>query len=54
MYISYDVLILFVTIQQCEIPEDYKRYTDENTKVDVMAFLGIKRVEPIRVQREWE
>lgn len=40
--------------EQCEIPEDYKRFADKDIKVDVMAFLGIKRAEPLRVQRDWD
>jgi hypothetical protein len=43
----------FLSQQQC-IPEDYKRFANKDTKVDVMAFLGIKRAEPLRVQRDWD
>ncbi|KAL7514173.1 hypothetical protein ACHAXN_013275 [Cyclotella atomus] len=40
--------------EQCEIPEYYKRFANKDAKVDVMAFLGIKRAEPLRVQRDWD
>jgi hypothetical protein len=33
---------------ECAIPEEYKRIASENP-IDVMAFLGIRRAEPIRV-----
>lgn len=36
---------------QCEIPESYKV---SSPKVDVMSFLGIRRAEPIKVQRDWD
>jgi hypothetical protein len=42
---------------ECPIPEEYKEIAAEN-KIDVMAFLGLRRAEPIRVDRhlqgEWE
>lgn len=41
---------------ECLIPEEFKTLPGEAT-VDVMAFLGIRRAEPIRVNRqaqEWE
>ncbi|KAL3795273.1 hypothetical protein HJC23_008358 [Cyclotella cryptica] len=41
--------------EQCDIPEDYKRFTRTDApKVDVMSFLGIRRPEPLRVQRDWD
>lgn len=42
---------------QCDIPEEYKEVTStkgETPKVDVMAFLGIRRAEPLRVSRDWD
>jgi len=39
--------------EQCDIPEHYKEFKDA-PKVDVMSFLGIKRAEPIQVQRDWD
>jgi len=42
---------------QCDIPEEYKIAAP---KVDVMAFLGIRRAEPLQIQikytnmRDWE
>lgn len=41
---------------ECLIPEEYKIAAQEET-VDVMAFLGIKRAEPLRTvpyARDWE
>ncbi|KAL7485189.1 hypothetical protein ACHAW6_010790 [Cyclotella cf. meneghiniana] len=41
--------------EQCDIPEDYKRFARTDApKVDVMSFLGIRRPEPLRVQRDWD
>jgi hypothetical protein len=40
-------------LQQCDIPEHYKEFKGA-PKVDVMSFLGIKRAEPIKVQRDWD
>ena len=34
----------------CLIPEEFKR--DREEKIDVMAFLGIRRAEPLRVDHE--
>uniref|UniRef100_A0A7S2UAN1 Uncharacterized protein n=1 Tax=Attheya septentrionalis TaxID=420275 RepID=A0A7S2UAN1_9STRA len=42
--------------EQCEIPDDFKDSTGFEP-VDVMAFLGIRRAEPLRVERnqpDWE
>mmetsp|Transcript_1585 Transcript_1585/g.2550 ORF Transcript_1585/g.2550 Transcript_1585/m.2550 type:complete len:215 (+) Transcript_1585:70-714(+) len=39
--------------EQCDIPEHYKEFKGA-PKVDVMSFLGIKRAEPIQVQRDWD
>jgi hypothetical protein len=42
--------------KQCEIPDDFKDSTGFEP-VDVMAFLGIRRAEPLRVERnqpDWE
>eukprot|EP00573_Skeletonema_grethae_P000897 CAMPEP_0201687998 /NCGR_PEP_ID=MMETSP0578-20130828/1799_1 /ASSEMBLY_ACC=CAM_ASM_000663 /TAXON_ID=267565 /ORGANISM="Skeletonema grethea, Strain CCMP 1804" /LENGTH=215 /DNA_ID=CAMNT_0048172187 /DNA_START=73 /DNA_END=720 /DNA_ORIENTATION=- len=39
--------------EQCDIPEHYKEFKGA-PKVDVMSFLGIKRAEPIHVQRDWD
>ncbi|KAL7539097.1 hypothetical protein ACHAXR_010866 [Thalassiosira sp. AJA248-18] len=36
---------------QCDIPEEYKVAAP---KVDVMSFLGIRRAEPLQVQRDWD
>ncbi|EED96675.1 predicted protein [Thalassiosira pseudonana CCMP1335] len=43
--------------EQCDIPEHYKVFSSTNDKipkVDVMSFLGIRRAEPLRVQRDWD
>ena len=42
--------------KQCDIPEEYKRSNARMPKVDVMAFLGIRRAEPVRryVSRDWD
>ncbi|KAL9180961.1 hypothetical protein ACHAXT_009766 [Thalassiosira profunda] len=37
--------------EQCDIPDSYKV---DAPKVDVMAFLGIKRAEPLHAQRDWD
>jgi len=39
-------------LQQCDIPEEYK--VGPKPEVDVMAFLGIKRLEPLQVLRDWD
>ena len=41
--------------EQCEIPDDFKILPDSQP-VDVMAFLGIRRAEPLRVEKkgEWQ
>mmetsp|Transcript_2446 Transcript_2446/g.3738 ORF Transcript_2446/g.3738 Transcript_2446/m.3738 type:complete len:185 (+) Transcript_2446:28-582(+) len=36
---------------QCDIPEEYKVTAP---KVDVMSFLGIRRAEPLQVQRDFQ
>jgi len=36
---------------QCDIPEEFKVAAP---KVDVMSFLGIRRAEPLQVQRDWD
>ena len=38
-------------LQQCDIPEEFKVAAP---KVDVMSFLGIRRAEPLQVQRDWD
>jgi hypothetical protein len=37
--------------EQCDIPAEFKV---AEPKVDVMAFLGIRRAEPLQVQRDWD
>jgi hypothetical protein len=42
---------------ECLIPEEYKIFANEEAAVDVMAFLGIRRAEPLQVTRlaqDWE
>lgn len=42
--------------EECLIPEEYKLVSSEEA-IDVMAFLGIRRAEPLqasRPSREWE
>ena len=52
-YYAISPLIILLFLQQCDIPEHYKEFKDA-PKVDVMSFLGIKRAEPIQVQRDWD
>lgn len=40
---------------ECAIPDEYKNVFPAEEQIDVMAFLGIRRAEPLRVnRREWE
>eukprot|EP00565_Helicotheca_tamesis_P001171 CAMPEP_0185724182 /NCGR_PEP_ID=MMETSP1171-20130828/733_1 /TAXON_ID=374046 /ORGANISM="Helicotheca tamensis, Strain CCMP826" /LENGTH=154 /DNA_ID=CAMNT_0028391977 /DNA_START=90 /DNA_END=554 /DNA_ORIENTATION=+ len=39
--------------EQCEIPDDFKILSSANTG-DIMSFLGIRRAEPLRVERKRE
>lgn len=36
--------------QDCPIPEDFKSLPGGESNIDVMAFLGIRRVEPLKVK----
>ena len=42
---------------ECLIPEEYKIVANEDEAIDVMAFLGLRRAEPLQVTRparDWE
>lgn len=43
--------------EECAIPDEYKTVMPAEEQIDVMAFLGIRRAEPLRVNRkslEWD
>lgn len=41
--------------EQCEIPEDFRVTANGDLpEVDVLAFLGIRRAEPLQVRQDWD